>query len=299
MSIYQLSFSIIFLFSQFVLAEVIYVDHEANGLNQGSSWEDAYLDLQVALSNAKTGDQIWVSEGIYFPGTSRESSYELKKGITIYGGFKGIEINLDERVPSQHNTVLSGDVGIPGDNSDNCYHVFFHSSDSNIDSSFGGGMSNDLASPKLINCIFQNNSAISGVGGGLSNYTYSNVELINCIVFGNSAGDVGGGMWNGGSSPIVTNSIFWGNTSDQIYGGGFPNPIISNSDIEGGYDGVGNLNTDPLFMDPHNGDFHLMTNSPLIDAGNPDALWLCFKAGLRFSSKRYWSIRWSRCCRNR
>jgi hypothetical protein len=57
-------------------------------------------------------------------------------------------------------------------------------------------------------------------------------------------------MWNGGASPVATNCIFWGNTSNQIYGGGFPQPIITYSDVQGGYEGKGNINSDPLFIDP-------------------------------------------------
>ena len=46
---------------------------------------------------------------------------------------------------------------------------------------------------------------------------------------------------------------------------------ISYSDIQGGWQGEGNIDADPLFVDPDNADFHLQPNSPAIDAGNPDS----------------------------
>jgi hypothetical protein len=366
MSVVVLGLGIVLISSQIVLADTIYVDVDAGGNNNGSSWEDAYTNLQDALALAQPGDQIWVAAGTYYPGSSREDYFAMRNGVAIYGGFNGTETELDERDPAEHETLLSGDLGTPGDDSDNCYHVFYHPFGSDLDSTailngftitggnangesshgrgggmynnsstlqvincifsgnsatygggiandssprfvnviianntaehsgagmdnfgsspiltnctfinntaanFGGGMSNDMASPTLINCTFYNNSAIAGVGGGLSNYTYSDARLINCTFFGNSSGADGGGMWSGGASPVVTNCIFWGNTPNEMYGGGIPLPIITYSNILGGYEGEGNIDADFLFVDPENGVLHLQDGSPSIDAGNPD-----------------------------
>lgn len=107
---------------------VIYVDADATGLADGSSWADAFIDLQDALDVAQAGDEIWVAEGVYKPdrGTGdRGMSFEMVCGASIYGGFAGDETCRDERDWNKHRTVLSGDLnGDDGllncDQSSNC-----------------------------------------------------------------------------------------------------------------------------------------------------------------------------------
>jgi hypothetical protein len=74
----------------------------------------------------------------------------------------------------------------------------------------------------------------------------------------------------GGSDLTVTNSIFWGNDYWEIY---HPEStgIVTYSVVEGGYLGIGNIDADPLFVDPEGGDFHLQSGSPCIDAADGDA----------------------------
>ncbi|MCB0639254.1 MAG: hypothetical protein KDC54_21655, partial [Lewinella sp.] len=106
---------------------IIYVDQDAaGGLQNGSSWTDAYTRLDVALQHAQAGDLVWVAEGVYKPttGTDRGAVFELRNGIQLYGGFSGTETNLlDRGDPALHPTVLSGDIGLPGDTTDNSYHL--------------------------------------------------------------------------------------------------------------------------------------------------------------------------------
>src|SRR5512139_2196219 len=68
--------------------DLFYVDASATGANNGSSWADAYTDLQAALS-AIVGGEVWVAEGIYYPGVSgeRSASFYLKNSVAVYGGF--------------------------------------------------------------------------------------------------------------------------------------------------------------------------------------------------------------------
>ena len=63
---------------------IIYVDSGATtGNNDGSSWTDAFTDLQDALAASLRGDQIWVKAGEYKPhaGSDRSISFELKNGV--------------------------------------------------------------------------------------------------------------------------------------------------------------------------------------------------------------------------
>ena len=143
--------------------------------------------------------------------------------------------------------------------------------------SHGGGMYNwASSSPLVTNCTFLDNRAKDD-GGGMAN-EYSSPTLVNCTFSGNrSEYASGGGLYNTySSSPTLTNCILWGDTA-----GGLPEemynhdadsvPVVTYSDIQGGYSGTGNIDDDPLFVDAVNGDLHLSAESPCIDAGSNDA----------------------------
>ena len=105
----------------------IYVNQAANGAANGQSWTDAFTDLHSALALAQSGDEIWVAQGVYRPSENGErlAFYELKSGVGLYGGFAGTETSLNQRNWLNHPTVLSGDIGIPGDSTDNSYNLLF------------------------------------------------------------------------------------------------------------------------------------------------------------------------------
>jgi hypothetical protein len=167
----------------------------------------------------------------------------------------------------------------------------------------GGGIRNYYGTPMIISCAFISNSA-GGDGGGIAGYGSSKPHLTNCLFIGNSAGKDGGGMSNdfGGNSVVVnctfvrnsasrkgggvgndtncspqlTNCILWGNSdsdgivaSAQTYRG---TPIVNYSCIQNYNEsaGNGNIGEDPLFVDANNGDYHLLPDSPCINAGDPD-----------------------------
>jgi hypothetical protein len=97
-------------------AGVIYVDVDAVGTGDGSSWADAFTDLQDGLAVAVSGDQLWVAAGSYKPtaGSDRQASFQLVNGLSIYGGFDGTETDLVQRDWVANLTVLSGDIGVLG-----------------------------------------------------------------------------------------------------------------------------------------------------------------------------------------
>jgi hypothetical protein len=76
-------------------SSIIYVDADAPGANDGSSWSDAYTSLQTALGAAASGDEIWVAAGTYKPtaGSDRDATFDLEDGLAIYGGFGGYGIS--------------------------------------------------------------------------------------------------------------------------------------------------------------------------------------------------------------
>ena len=130
----------------------------------------------------------------------------------------------------------------------------------------GGGMYNFTADSVLVNCTFSGN--LSKAEGGAMWSFNSMPTLVNCTFSSNAAGTTGGGMYNLAGSQIVTNSIFWGNGPDQIFDDIVPVTTVSFSNVQGGWPGTGNIDADPLFVDPNNGDYRLSSGSPCIDAGN-------------------------------
>jgi predicted outer membrane repeat protein len=131
---------------------------------------------------------------------------------------------------------------------------------------YGGGVCNNNSSPTVINCILRDNSATHG--GGMYNFNNSSPVVTNCNFTYNSA-EQGCGVYNLDSSPVLTNSIVWGNwpeSSDQIYSSLNSSPSVTYCDIQGGCSGTGNINEYPMFADPAQGDINLGWGSPCIDS---------------------------------
>ena len=259
----------------------IYVDADAiTGNNDGTTWADAFIDLQTAISSALACgvDTIWVAEGTYFPdqgggnaNNDRSASFVMHNNLAIYGGFSGTESTLSQRDWVAHPTILSGDIDQDSTLANNSYHVIFndnngldstailggftvtagHADGPSSPDDTGGGMYNRFSSPKLANCIFRDNSA-NLAGGGIYNFS-SSPKLTNCI-FRNDSAAFGGGMYNtNSSSPTITNCSFQGNLSDDNGGGMYniftSSPQLTNCSFQGnsaggaGGGGLYNINT--------------------------------------------------------
>lgn len=243
------------------IPSVIYVDSQAGGAGDGSSWANAYTDLQTAIDAARFEENnLWVAAGTYKPQEGmRDNHFSLKNGVEVYGGFAGTENSIDARDVMANQTILSGDIGTESDTSDNCYHVLYHPSGSNLDSSaildgftitggnadgadtqaLGGGMYNNSSSPTVTNCTFVENSAAM-YGGGMYNEAAS-PEVTNCTFMNNSAGADAGGMLNADAAdPKVINTTFTGNTAAG-HGGGMLNayctPTVTNCTFTGNTSG--------------------------------------------------------------
>jgi hypothetical protein len=216
----------------------LYVDSSAPADGDGMSWEMAFTDLQDALAAAVSGDQIWVAEGNYKPTSSsdRSVSFVLKSGVKIYGGFAGGEKYLRERSLDPGLTVLSGDIGTVGVDTDNSYHVVYAEgvTDAVLDgftvtlgygdtNSAGAGMYTINSLLTVSDCVFsQNKVAVKaatgmgyGRGGGMYNEN-SAVIVTNCTFSENQAGNrlynkigAGGGMYNKGGFVTDENDWHW------------------------------------------------------------------------------------------
>ncbi len=197
----------------------IYVDAVLSG-GDGSSWATAYGDLQDALSTATSGDEIWVKNGTYLPttGTDRNAYFQVPSGVKLYGGFIGSETSLAAWNPAASTTILSGDIGVAGDFSDNSYTVVY-TQDVNSGTQISGFIieegnadqgSNALQEQKSGGGFFNSHSSSAAVSSpGLSFLTFRN----------NYAIEQGGALYSDGNSTIsIFQSNFISNTANNSGG---------------------------------------------------------------------------------
>lgn len=239
----------LFAVSSFAQSHRLFVDAYATGAGNGSSWENAFTDLQAALFAAQPGDHVWVALGTYKPtnGYNREVSFQLKNGVQLYGGFSGVETELEQRNWERFKTVLSGDIGLQEEDSDNSHTILVveksdretvvdgftfiggraDNSDpyvSNLSREKSGGAIYVIAEgstvhPNIRNCNFENNYARE-FGGAVYLYTGAEKEEMlpfeNCWFVNNRADGVQ-------SKTEAKGSIF------RV----FPNPATETVTIEG------------------------------------------------------------------
>lgn len=219
---------------------VLFVDADALGSADGSSWANAFADLQQALALAASGDEVWVAEGVYYPAPTadRDASFVLGSGVQLYGGFDGNESTRAERDPSAHETVLSGDLGTPGDASDNAYHVVVASGvdattildgftitggngDGANPRNRGAGLYAEAGSLTVRNCRIVENRVVQtdGFGGGAGGFFGGGTPRFEGVAFERNEGALGGGLWfREGVEATITDAVFAENTAAS--GGG-------------------------------------------------------------------------------
>jgi hypothetical protein len=215
-SVFLLLFSYTTIFSQ-----TIYVNGSLPTNGDGTSWATAFnnLDDAIAGSNLST-NEIWVAKGTYYPAKdrtgnsnpadNRTKTFHINKNLKLYGGFLGNELTISERIIGDNPTILSGDLGIPDNNTDNSYHVLIITGPS-------GGIIDGFIIQKG-NAYYTENDNFSSSGGGIFYLPLSSASfnISNCI-FNDNQAIVGGAIY---SSPYqaITNCVF--NNNKAIFGGG-------------------------------------------------------------------------------
>ncbi len=237
-------------------AAPLYVDRDATGAGDGSSWADAFPRLQSALDLANANGsllyEIWVAEGTYYPdeggshiGNALTESFTLKwNNVRLYGGFAGTEISRLQRMVGNYPVVLSGDLNQDGTLTGNAYHVLY------LD-----GVTQQSITPTTILdglIVASGNAAFSSpydAGGGL--YCAGNGSGKSCsptvsnVIFRGNQAAYGGAMYNNGntgnSSPALINVLFSGNHAGSMGGAmynngstsGTSNPVLTNVTFSG------------------------------------------------------------------
>jgi predicted outer membrane repeat protein len=199
-----------------------FVDADAVGAGTGTSWSDAFTDLQDALDAFGPGDSIWVAEGSYFPsvpldgGDARTATFVLPDSAKLYGGFAGTETAVGQRIPGAHPTILDGNIGQAGNPNDNAYHVL-------VASQVGPGTLVDgfTVSRGRANAHEVGTTGFSNqVGGGLLNSS-GTLELRGCTFLDNQSFGSGGAVRSSVGTLTVTDCTFTDNVAENLQNGTF------------------------------------------------------------------------------
>jgi len=144
---------------------------------------------------------------------------------------------------------------------------------------YGGGVYDYYGATTLVNCVLNANSA--RYGGALATHSSGRPQLANCTVTGNQADERGGAIYSSSGRPSLVNSIVWDNAAPigpQAHSEYDPpeSIVMTYCDVQGGWSGAGNIDRDPVLLNPWGADgirgtadddLRLMPGSPCIDAG--------------------------------
>ncbi|MEZ5198122.1 MAG: T9SS type A sorting domain-containing protein [Bacteroidales bacterium] len=170
----------------------------------------------------------------------------------------------------------------------------------------GGGVYCHMSTVEMNNVSINDNFAVNG-GGIYSSYyadlsieytlisgnhatedgagiysMESTINTINATISDNFAGGQGGGIFHfdfDASTQTIRNSILWANTPDEIFSM-IEKPVVTFSNVMGGFEGAGNIDGDPMFENPFSNNYHLQWSnfpddfglkSACIDMGDPIA----------------------------
>ena len=179
-----------------------------------------------------------------------------------------------------HNIMSHGGGGVYSLNSEilikNSVIYDNHAEDFAIyGNSSGGGVFVDGGQAQIVNntISFNSNQGYMNSGGGITITNCEDFLIENTNITNNSA-EIGGGIYfgSGCSGCKVKYSDFHDNFQVNFGGSSIPQGlgIITTTNYNGDpCDAFYNIFLDPLFVNAGNGDFHLQTNSPCIDAGDP------------------------------
>ena len=189
---------------------IIYVSPDGTG--DGSSWEQATNELQMAIFKSQVDNlSVWVKEGVYYSSLSDYYAFRIMSSCKLYGGFKGDEpfnYDLSLRDFEAHPSVLDGNhrQGVINVLTLSDYEevVIDGFTIQNGTSGHGGGLrlTNKVS---VKNCKICHNYSNSN-GGGLaqsSNQNQGTITVEDCEFFDNEAKFYGGAIYDNGNVSLL------------------------------------------------------------------------------------------------
>ncbi|MCH7884491.1 MAG: right-handed parallel beta-helix repeat-containing protein [Planctomycetes bacterium] len=173
------------------------------------SWANA-CELQTAINtaNEQTNDEVLAQAGTY------NGTISLKNGIKVIGGFAGTETSASQSDPVANATVIDGDgaraVTASNANSSTVLRGFRITNGSDGGDDGGGGLCLQSSSVRIVDCVFDNNTA-SRWGGAVAVRGTSSPEFVNCTFHNNTGAHAGGAVYIYSGSPVFTNCLFYDN----------------------------------------------------------------------------------------
>ncbi len=184
-------------------------------------------------------------------------------------GFDGGAIRNDGALVVEGCAFTGNTAGMDGGAITNSWTLLVRDSvfTGNTSGHTGGAISDGAATEATIeSCVFRDNSA-ADYGGAIAAFN-SDPLIVNCTFTGNEAvGGQGGAVFGDMGGITIVGSVCWGDSPDEVSMED-ADVAVSYSLVQGGFEGVGNIDGDPLFADPDGGDFRLQAGSPCIDAAD-------------------------------
>lgn len=301
----QITFILILAVLNAAVAGQIYVHSSAAGSNNGSSWTNAFVNLQSALNAAVAGDSIFVAKGTYTPHASDAGiSFQMKSGVELFGGFSASEdistFDFTTRDFHANASILSGDLN--GDdvgfvnNIENSQHVVWANSiDTCVVDGFtitggksesinkGGGIYCSTSKMTIKNCVVIRNE-VNWEGAGMVFLNCDTILIVNTTIANNLIHSMIGSGINTDNSPVTCiNTIIHDNYDDEVLDNiavrnagvfYFQNSMLQGSGGSGGWvsssaiDLGNNIDANPLFVDAATLDFRMYATSNLLGMGD-------------------------------
>jgi predicted outer membrane repeat protein len=201
---------------------VWFVDPTGSGVEDGTSWDDAFGDIPSAVTAASAGEEIWIKEGTY----TISSAITIKANVDTYGGFAS---TLTGTAGSVAGRDLVNDITTVDSN--NSSRIFTCVSSMLVDgirayrgtiAATGGGCSyiDTLTGVTFSNCTFDTNTSTATTNGGAFLIESSTVTFADCTFTANDA-NRGGAIYADDTTLTITDSAFTSNACDDRAAGLF------------------------------------------------------------------------------